>query len=47
VPAACGGARTCIGFSPHAHRGLQGADVMVLRRMQNGKLTMEGHIEMF
>jgi hypothetical protein len=47
VPAACGGPRTCIGFSPHAHRGLQGADVMVLRRMTGGKLVMEDRIEMF
>src|SRR4030095_3444503 len=42
VPAASGGPRTCIGFSAHAHRGLQSADVMVLRRMRNGELLMEG-----
>ena len=47
VPSASGGARTCIGFSPHAHRGLQGADVMVLRRVRDGQLVMEGRLEMF
>lgn len=47
LPAATGGPRTCIGFSPHNHRGLQGADVMVLRRMQGGRLVMEDRIELF
>jgi len=47
LPAASGGPRTCIGFSPHNHRGLQGADVMVLRRMTQGELIMEGHLEMY
>lgn len=47
LPAACGGPRTCISFSPHAHRGLQGADVMVLRRVKDGELIMEGHIDLF
>ena len=47
LPSACGGPRTCIGFNPHAHRGLQGADIMVLRRVKNGELLMEGYNEMF
>lgn len=47
LPAASGGPRTCISFSPHAHRGLQGADVMVLRRVAHGELVMEGHIDLF
>jgi len=47
LPAASGGPRTCISFGPYAHRGTQGADVMVLRRVKNGELIMEGHIELF
>jgi branched-chain amino acid transport system substrate-binding protein len=47
LPCASGGPRTCISFSPHAHRGTQGPDVMVLRRMRQGKLVMEGRIELF
>jgi len=47
LPCASGGPRTCISFSPYAHRGTQGADVMVLRRVKNGELIMEGHIELF
>jgi branched-chain amino acid transport system substrate-binding protein len=47
LPAACGGRRTCIGFSPYAHRGLQGADVMVVRRAKDGALIMEDRIELF
>lgn len=47
VPSASGGPRTCISFSPYAHRGLQGKDIMVLRRVKNGQLVMEGHNEMF
>jgi ABC-type branched-subunit amino acid transport system substrate-binding protein len=47
LPAASGGPRTCISFSPYAHRGNQGADVMVLRRVKDGQLIMEGHIELF
>jgi len=46
VPAACGGPRSYIAFSPHAHRGLQGPDIMVLRRVEEGRLIMEGHIEL-
>jgi branched-chain amino acid transport system substrate-binding protein len=47
LPCASGGPRTCISFSPYAHRGTQGPDVMVLRRMKGGKLIMEGRIELF
>jgi ABC-type branched-subunit amino acid transport system substrate-binding protein len=47
LPAACGGPRTCIGFSPHAHRGHQGPDVMVLRRVKDGRNIMEGRAELF
>jgi len=47
LPAASGGPRTCLGFSPHNHRGLQGPDVMVLRRMQDGQPVMEGRIQLF
>ena len=47
LPSASGGPRTCIGFSPYAHRGTQGPDVMVLRRVKNGKLIMEGRNELF
>lgn len=47
LPCASGGPRTCISFSPHAHRGTQGPDVMVLRRMRDGELIMEGRIELF
>jgi ABC-type branched-subunit amino acid transport system substrate-binding protein len=47
LPSASGGPRTCIGFSPYNHRGLQGADVMVLRRMKGGTLMMEDRLELF
>lgn len=47
LPCASGGPRTCISFSSHAHRGTQGPDVMVLRRVKDGDLIMEGHIELF
>ena len=47
LPAACGGPRTCISFNPYNHRGLQGPDVMVLRRVRDGELIMEGYIELF
>ncbi|MCP1472307.1 ABC-type branched-subunit amino acid transport system substrate-binding protein [Sphingobium sp. OAS761] len=47
LPAATGGARTCIGFSPHNHRGIQGADAMVVRRMRDGALVMEDRIDLF
>jgi len=47
LPSASGGPRTCIGFSPYNHRGLQGADVMVLRRMKGGTLVMEDRLELF
>ena len=47
LPAASGGPRTCISFNPHNHRGLGGPDVMVLRRVKEGQLIMEGHIELF
>lgn len=47
LPSASGGPRTCIGFSPHNHRGLQGADVMVLRRVKDGELVMEGRLDMY
>jgi len=47
LPAASGGPRTCISFSPYAHRGTQGADIMVLRRVKDGELLKEGYIELF
>lgn len=47
LPAACGGPSTCICFAPHAHRGHQGPDVMVLRRVRNGENIMEGRAELF
>lgn len=47
LPSACGGARTCIGFAPHAHRGHQGPDVMVLRRVKDGRNIMEGRAQLF
>lgn len=47
LPSAVGGPSTCIGFAPHAHRGHQGADVMVVRRMKGGQLIMEERIDLF
>ena len=47
LPVATGGARTYIGFSPHNHRGIQGADAMVVRRMRDGALVMEDRIDLF
>ena len=45
VPAASGGPRTVITFGPNERRGLRGMDLMVLRRLNNGKLVMEGRFE--
>ncbi|MGE0385590.1 MAG: ABC transporter substrate-binding protein [Gammaproteobacteria bacterium] len=47
LPAATGGARTCISFGPHDHRGHKGMDLMVLRRVKGGRLVPEGHFEPF
>jgi ABC-type branched-subunit amino acid transport system substrate-binding protein len=45
LPAACGGARNVVSFGPWDRRGIKGMDVMILRRVQGGKLVMEGHFE--
>jgi ABC-type branched-subunit amino acid transport system substrate-binding protein len=45
LPAACGGRRNVLGFGPWDRRGIKGMDVMILRRMQGGKLVMEGRFE--
>jgi len=47
LPAATGGAGSYIGFSPYNHRGIQGSDTMVVRRMRDGALVMEDRIELF
>jgi len=44
-PAAAGGSRTSISFGPYDHRGHKGADVMVLRRVIDGDLVMEGRYD--
>lgn len=44
-PAAAGGPRTSISFGPYDHRGHKGADVMVLRRVIDGDLVMEGRYD--
>lgn len=47
LPSACGGPRTCISFGRYDRRGLKGPDIMVLRRVKDGQVVMEGHIDMF
>jgi branched-chain amino acid transport system substrate-binding protein len=45
LPAACGGSRNVLSFGPWDRRGIKGMDVMILRRVESGKLVMEGHFE--
>lgn len=45
IPAAMGGDRTCISFGPYDHKGHEGMDNMVLRRLVNGELVMEGRFD--
>lgn len=45
LPSAMGGPRTVISFGPWDRRGLKGMDVMILRRLVNGKLEMEGRFD--
>jgi ABC-type branched-subunit amino acid transport system substrate-binding protein len=42
VPAAMGGNRTSLSFGPYDHKGHKGMDNMVVRRLTNGQLVMEG-----
>jgi ABC-type branched-subunit amino acid transport system substrate-binding protein len=42
IPAAMGGDRTVIAFGPYDHKGHKGMDNMVVRRLDKGKLVMEG-----
>jgi ABC-type branched-subunit amino acid transport system substrate-binding protein len=41
LPSAMGGPRSAVSFSPWNHRGLGGADVLVMRRAKNGKSVLE------
>jgi branched-chain amino acid transport system substrate-binding protein len=41
LPAAVGGPRTCVTWTPWNHRGLGGTEVCVLRRIVDGKSVME------
>jgi branched-chain amino acid transport system substrate-binding protein len=45
LPAASGGARTILSFGRYDHRAHKGADVMVLRRVKNGEVIMEGRYD--
>lgn len=45
LPAAVGGPRQMMSFGPYDRRGNKGADVVVLRRLKNGRSLMEGRIE--
>jgi len=47
MPSASGGPRTCLGFGIYDRRGLKGPDIMVLRRVKDGKVIMEDRIDMF
>jgi len=47
LPAAIGGPRNSISFGPYDRAGLKGSDCVVLRRVKNGELVMEGRIELF
>lgn len=45
IPACIGGDRTVISFGPYDHVGSKGMDKMVVRRLTNGKLVMEGRFD--
>jgi ABC-type branched-subunit amino acid transport system substrate-binding protein len=45
MPAAAGGPRQMISFGQYDRRGNKGADVVVLRRLKNGRTVQEGRIE--
>lgn len=47
IPAAMGGDRTTLSFGPYDHKGHKGMDYMVIRRLTEGKLIMEGRYEPF
>ena len=47
VPAAIGGNRTTLSFGPYDHKGHKGMDMMVIRRLTQGRLIMEGRFEPF
>jgi hypothetical protein len=44
-PSAIGGPRTCVGFSPYTRRGVRGADVYVMRRIQDGVSVFESRFD--
>lgn len=45
LPAASGGPRSVLSLGPYDHRGLKGMDMMVLNRVENGEILMEGRFE--
>jgi ABC-type branched-subunit amino acid transport system substrate-binding protein len=44
-PSAIGGPRTCVGWGPYSRRGVRGADVYVMRRIQDGKSVFEARFD--
>jgi ABC-type branched-subunit amino acid transport system substrate-binding protein len=44
-PSAIGGPRTCIGWGPYSRRGVRGADVYVLRRIEGGQSVLEARFD--
>jgi branched-chain amino acid transport system substrate-binding protein len=44
-PSAIGGPRTCVGWGPYSRRGVRGADVYVMRRIQDGQSVLEARFD--